>query len=203
MSNHGFTRCDGEFETIGEDLNMSTMGIVQQAKNHVMPDISRELALLGMVDNFNTTKEDKHMLPVGTKVIIRTCDDYHGRHCGRVGTVCRNYLKTKRIGVMFDGIKNPESKEGIFWFSEGSLMPYDKPVSTMSADDVKNVIFSGGKTIILWNDGTKTIATCGDGDSFDPYAGFCAAVTKKVFGTTSRAKRALEKNTKALPAKEG
>lgn len=29
MNNHGFTRCDSEFETIGEDLDMSTMGIAK------------------------------------------------------------------------------------------------------------------------------------------------------------------------------
>lgn len=55
------------------------------------------------------------------------------------------------------------------------------------------VIFNGGKTIILWSDGTKTIATCGEGDSFDPYTGFCAAVVKRVFGSTGTAKRALKK----------
>lgn len=32
MSDYGFARCDGEFEVIGEDLNMSTMGIVQMTQ---------------------------------------------------------------------------------------------------------------------------------------------------------------------------
>ena len=63
----------------------------------------------------------------------------------------------------------------------------------LNADNVKKVIFSGNKTIVLWDDGTKTIATCGEGDNFDPYAGFCAAVVMRVFGSTSTAKRALKK----------
>ena len=61
---------------------------------------------------------------------------------------------------------------------------------------VKQVIFSGPKTIVFWIDGTKTIVSCGEGDNSDPYAGFCAAVTKRVFGSTSQAKKVLERTRK-------
>ena len=53
------------------------------------------------------------------------------------------------------------------------------------------MIYSGPKTIILWTDGTKTIVSCGEGESYDHYTGFCAAVTKKLFGSTSHAKKVL------------
>lgn len=56
---------------------------------------------------------------------------------------------------------------------------------------VKKVIFSGPKTIVLWADGTKTIVSCGAGDTYDYYAGFCAAVVKKLFGSTTHAKKVL------------
>ena len=58
------------------------------------------------------------------------------------------------------------------------------------------------KTIVLWADGTKTISTCGESDTFDPYAGFCAAVAKKVFGSTGAAKRILKNVSKITPAKK-
>ena len=57
--------------------------------------------------------------------------------------------------------------------------------------NVRKVIFNGPKTIVIWADGSKTIASCGEGDEFDPYAGFCAAVSKKVFGSTSAVKKIL------------
>lgn len=44
---------------------------------------------------------------------------------------------------------------------------------------IKKVIYSGPKTIVIWTDGTKTIVSCREGQDFDPYYGFCAAVTKK------------------------
>lgn len=78
-------------------------------------------------------------------------------------------------------------------------MLYKQPTTMLNPGNVKSVIFSGDKTIILWDDGTKTIVTCGEGDSFDPYAGFCAAVTKKVFSTTSCVKRIIKQNSKKHP----
>jgi hypothetical protein len=210
--NYGFIHCDSEFDAIEQDLDMSTMGIVKGIPMYQMPDISRELMLLEEQLKFSAKgKEDKHMLAIGTKVIVRTCDDYNGRHCGRVGTVCRHFAKDKKVGVMFEGIKNTASKDGVFWFQDANLTPYKEPSTALTSNDVKNVIFSGGKTIVLWADGTKTIVTCGEGDVFDPYAGFCAAVTKRMFGTTRNAMRALEKTSKtatpkkkeALPTTEG
>lgn len=102
--NYGFVRCDSEFEAVGQDLDMSTMGIVKGIPMYQMPDISRELMLLEEQLKFSAKgKEDKHMLAIGTKVIVRTCDDYGGRHCGRVGMVCKHFAKDKKVGVMFEG----------------------------------------------------------------------------------------------------
>ena len=58
----------------------------------------------------------------------------------------------------------------------------------------RKVIFSGPKTIVIWEDGTKTIVGCAEGQEYDEYAGFCAALAKKIFGTTSAAKRVMDAN---------
>lgn len=201
--NYGMVRCDNEFEVVGQDLDMSTMGIAKGKQPYVMPDISQELALLDAhLQKSIKNKEDNHMLPIGTKVIVRTCDDYHGRHFGRVGTVCKYFAKDRKVGVMFEGVKNQASKDGVFWFQDDNLTPYKEPSTTLTGVDVKNVIFSSNKTIVLWADGTKTVVACGEGDVFDPYAGFCAAVTKKMFGTTRNAMRAMEKTSKITSAKK-
>ena len=58
--------------------------------------------------------------------------------------------------------------------------------------DVKKIIFSGPKTIVLWTDGTKTIVSMSKDElRFDPEAAFCAAYTKKMFGTNSKIKRVI------------
>lgn len=57
---------------------------------------------------------------------------------------------------------------------------------TYMVDDitVKKIIFSGPCTIILWDDGTKTIAKVSDGDEFDPEKGVAICFMKKVLGHT-------------------
>lgn len=66
----------------------------------------------------------------------------------------------------------------------------------------KKVIYSGGKTIVIWPDNSKTIVSCGDGDQYDEYAGFCAALAKKIFGATSSAKRVMNANKVVNAPKE-
>ena len=62
--------------------------------------------------------------------------------------------------------------------------------------DVKKIIFSGPKTIVLWSDGTKTIVSMSkDETNFDPEAAFCAAYTKKMFGTNSKIKRIIKEKS--------
>jgi hypothetical protein len=58
------------------------------------------------------------------------------------------------------------------------------------------IVLAGILAIVFWLDGTKTIVSCGEGDHNDPYAGFCAAVTKRVFGSTSQAKKVLARTRK-------
>lgn len=66
----------------------------------------------------------------------------------------------------------------------------------MKNADVKKIIFSGPKTIVLWTDGTKTIVSMSkDETNFDPEAAFCAAYTKKMFGTNSKIKRVIKEKS--------
>lgn len=57
------------------------------------------------------------------------------------------------------------------------------------------VIHNGNKTIVIWDDGDKTIVSCGDDEEFDNYTGFLAALAKKLYGSTSRAKKMVRRVT--------
>lgn len=47
---------------------------------------------------------------------------------------------------------------------------------------IKNVIFNDPATIVFWDDGTKTVVKCSEGDKFDPEKGLAMAITKKALG---------------------
>ena len=48
--------------------------------------------------------------------------------------------------------------------------------------DIKKVIFNGPATIILWDDGTKTIVKCKEGDPYSKEAGFALCLLKRLAG---------------------
>ena len=87
----------------------------------------------------------------------------------------------------------PEDVNNTYKFSYNHLTP--TPLRP------KKVIFSGPKTIVIWNDDTKTIVSQSDNDIYDEYGAFCAAVTKKIFGSTRHAKKVLDETTSEPPKK--
>lgn len=50
---------------------------------------------------------------------------------------------------------------------------------------VKEVKFSGDRTIVFFNDGTKTVVQCQEGDTFDKEKGLAVACMKKLFENTN------------------
>ena len=65
------------------------------------------------------------------------------------------------------------------------------------ADDsiIYRVIFNDPATIILWSDGTKTIAKTHGDDAFDPEKGFAVACAKKLLGGGNAFRMAFAKWT--------
>ncbi len=45
---------------------------------------------------------------------------------------------------------------------------------------IKDVIFNDPATIVFWSDGTKTVCTCSEQDTYDPEKGLALCVMKKV-----------------------
>lgn len=48
--------------------------------------------------------------------------------------------------------------------------------------EIKNVIFDYPATIILWDDGTKTVVKCQEGDTYSKETGFALCIAKKALG---------------------
>lgn len=55
------------------------------------------------------------------------------------------------------------------------------PFTVISAS-IKKVIFNNPATIVIWEDGSKTVMKCGDGDIYDPEKGLAMAISKKALG---------------------
>lgn len=67
---------------------------------------------------------------------------------------------------------------------------------------IKKVIFNDPATIVLWEDGTKTVVKCGENEDFDPEKGLSMAFTKKVLGNKGHYFETVKKWTKDAPVGE-
>lgn len=94
----------------------------------------------------------------------------------------------------------------------GDAMDWDLVMGAFDEEDlepnghgvpnIEEVMHKGKTTIIRWADGTKTAVVCGEGDVYDPYVGFTAAIVKKMFGSTNKAMAVHdEKNLEQVDAK--
>ena len=66
---------------------------------------------------------------------------------------------------------------------------------------IRKVYINGHHTTIEWADGSKTTVGCMDGEPYSEYAGFAAAVVKKLFGSSSAAARVLQEHKVVTPPK--
>lgn len=57
----------------------------------------------------------------------------------------------------------------------------------------------GRVTVVFWKDGTTTAVRCGEGEKYDDYTAFCAAIAKRICGSNSAIKRMLKDTPVEIP----
>ena len=73
-----------------------------------------------------------------------------------------------------------------YYTSTEMLLDADYSVDINPISRIEKVIFNAPATIIIWNDGTKTVVKCQEGDIYDKEKGFAMCITKKFFGNKSK-----------------
>lgn len=105
-----------------------------------------------------------------------------------------NHPAQKLVGNISSGYTNltdDEVKKRCIMASAISSVPYE--ISYISYDkcwknihkqpcSIAKVIFNPPATIVLWNDGTKTVVKTQNGEVFDPEKGLAMAISKKALG---------------------
>ena len=84
---------------------------------------------------------------------------------------------------MMKNVKNVDTVviDGVRFVKEGAPAATENKMPV-----VKNCYFSADRTIVLWDDGTKTVVQCQPGDQFDPEKGIFAAIAKRAYGNTGK-----------------
>lgn len=51
---------------------------------------------------------------------------------------------------------------------------------------IKKVHFNDPATVVIWEDGTKTVVKCGEEDIYDPQTGLLMCIAKKAYGNKGK-----------------
>lgn len=89
---------------------------------------------------------------------------------------------------------NPDAMSYSFYDVLNTQRMFNYRCSSLVAP--KQIIYSGNRTIVFWNDGGKTIVKCAESQEYDEYTGFVAALAKKMYGSTSKVKKIIDKTKK-------
>lgn len=68
-----------------------------------------------------------------------------------------------------------------------------KVICSPKVAKVKKVIFNNPATIIFWDDKTKTVVKCQEGDTYDKEKGFVMAYLKKMLGNKNEFNKEIHK----------
>ena len=82
-----------------------------------------------------------------------------------------------------------------FWYTTGGISSNKYRVETVRYKEfhtAKLIKTIGKKTFVYWDDDTFTKVTCEKDQKPDPFAAFCIAFTKKMFGSTTKVMEAIE-----------
>lgn len=96
-----------------------------------------------------------------------------------------NNIRYRKYVVTWDDIPSlSDAAANIFGdvIAEFKLKDNIKSAFKDPAFEIKNVIFNDPATIVLWEDGTKTVVKCQDGDIYNEEMGLALCITKKALG---------------------
>ena len=74
---------------------------------------------------------------------------------------------------------------GYYWKKEEKALDLSQNVKNLALT-ARKVVFNPPATVVLWEDGTKTVVKCDKDDRFDEMKGLALCYMKKALGNTSR-----------------
>lgn len=94
-----------------------------------------------------------------------------------------------RLPVQYDTFTNEDTVEAIKHAINAvyGITTYEK------TPRIRKVIFNPPATVVMWEDGTKTIVKCREGEEFKEELGLAMAIAKRYFGNRSKFKKEVAK----------
>lgn len=141
---------------------------------------------------FGAIREDDYEWVIGADVWVRIASNINDFEISwsdaNEEPICKIFdievtISTKELNTITLRKKNKRRNEmSTERKSMNSSIYYASVSASISVPAIKKVIFNYPATIVLWNDESKTVVKCQDGDIYDPEKGLAMAISKKALG---------------------
>lgn len=174
-------------------------GIKEDTKMNVAQDMKNEQA------KNNARREIMNKLKVGDKICtssnlttpmeIFAFDYLHLRVGLKHRISFEGYEKFSRLWIDPLTITDPDVRIKVSYADYYATKREQKKAGRIPTPKKIIVNEDSKVTVVMWDDGTKTIVKCSEADQYDSYAAYCAAFAKKCYGTNSQLKKTIENLT--------
>ena len=110
----------------------------------------------------------------------------------KVDEITRSHVE--KIGKMLE-------ESGYFSRAVGNGKCGRKPIKANILPTIEKVVFNDPVTVVLWDDGTKTVVKCGKKDKYSKDHGLAMCIAKKYFGSRSKMLKTIESGYSKEPEK--
>lgn len=134
------------------------------------------------------------------RISTRGCDNAWARadvSCGFDFDI-NKYVHSAMENFCNDKKDNTNNTEGDKKMNETKKVETKKTEEKKTTIDMKAItpeyveVQKNGTTVVRWMDKTVTVVKCSEGDSYNTYSAFCAALAKKLYGSNSRVHKTVD-----------
>lgn len=153
--------------------------------------------------------DDAH--PRDATVIVGWFDPIGGAHESAISVWDIDILEWEEVAKMKKEKNARSAYPGLPEYLENDLAAINRMVKSALNSKSENVFglypkhiyyYDNGYTTVLWNDGTRTTVKLSDDDIYDEYSAFCAALAKRIYGSSSRIKKIIKTQGRTPLSKE-
>ncbi len=115
-----------------------------------------------------------------------------------IHNIPKYYIKKENVKIIKEDKKMAKSESNFKKWSDITV----EDARSLDIFKVKTIHHSGPVTVVRWEDNTVTVVRLTDGAQNDPYAAFCIALAKKLYGNNTQIKKIIKEKTIVKKSKD-
>ena len=192
------------FDSVNDRISLDTFECTGRYDSDEIQSIFITALLVGRWNNVDISFTDDMRIITRGRFFLKAMDS---DECALIGTIefcdMANAVEMEKLTREYESMKHINclcttaiARRPMVRYNEYDIATVDKGTRSLRAISelkVEKIITNGPATIVFWNDRTKTIVKRDNYDEDDLYDAVANALAKKIFGSTSKFHKTIDK----------